>query len=291
MYFIFVLPAKNEESSIKNVIESISSKVGDEHKISFIVVSDSSDKTDDIVSNLENVKLYSGQNFGLGYSVFKGVKLASKENPDYIFIIDSDGQVDLEEIKIFISECISNKEIDIFLSSRFQNKGSIKYKYPLINRFGTIILKNIINFFTNIKVTDSHGGIRLFKNKVAKKLRLICDHTYVQEFLIDASQNNFKAKELSSVWLVRKHGKSKVVRSIMTYILNVAPVLFVRLNLHKKLFYGLGFIFLSLAIYSAFKVTGLFISYSVISLLLFICGYILEIFKNLILYLRCEKDL
>ena len=92
-------------------------------------------------------------------------------------------------------------------------------------------------------MTDSYGGIRLFKNKVAKKLRLICDHTYVQEFLIDASQNNFKAKELSSVWLVRKHGKSKVVRSIMTYILNVAPVLFVRLNLHKKIFYGLGFIF------------------------------------------------
>ena len=40
--------------------------------INFIyIISDSSDKTDDIVSKLENVKLYSGQNFGLGYSILK----------------------------------------------------------------------------------------------------------------------------------------------------------------------------------------------------------------------------
>ena len=291
MYFIFVLPAKNEEATIKDVIDSISNKIDNEHKISFIIISDSSDKTDDIVSKLENVKLYSGQNFGLGYSIFKGVKLASKLNPDYIFIVDSDGQVDLEEIKMFVSECIANKDIDIFLSSRFKNKNSIKYNYPLINRLGTFLLKNIINIFTNIKVTDSHGGIRLFKNIVAKKLRLIGDHTYVQEFIIDASQNNFKAKELPSNWLVRKHGKSKVVSSIISYILNVSPVLFVRLNFHKKIFYSLGFVFMLIGFYYLITGTGVFISNIALSLLFFISGYMLEIFKNLILFLRCERDL
>ena len=52
MYFIFVLPAKNEEATIKDVIDNISNKIDNEHKISFIIISDSSDKTDDSVSKL-----------------------------------------------------------------------------------------------------------------------------------------------------------------------------------------------------------------------------------------------
>ena len=132
MYFIFVLPAKNEEATIKDVIDNISNKIDNEHKISFIIISDSSDKTDDIVSKLENVKLYSGQNFGLGYSIFKGVKLASKLNPDYIFIVDSDGQVDLEEIK----KRIEKKEDIIGRDDKFK-------KIEINNDYPNYILKNI----------------------------------------------------------------------------------------------------------------------------------------------------
>ena len=37
-----------------------------------------------------------------------------------------------------------------------------------------------------------------FKSVVGERLKLIGDHTYVQEFLIDAYQNNFKIKEIPS---------------------------------------------------------------------------------------------
>ena len=118
---------------------------------------------------------------------------------------------------------------------------------------------------------------------------LIGDHTYVQEFLIDSKEKNFTVMELASKWHKRKHGKSKVVGSIIKYIFNVAPILFVRLNLHKKIFYSLGlFLFLSLLISSKFLNLVEFISIT-ISFLMFLIGYVLESIKNLIIYLKIKK--
>ena len=290
MHYAFVLPVKNEENTIKEIIEKIILKLKSNNKLSFLVVSDSSDNTDEIVSKIENVKVLNGSNIGLGFSILLGIKEAVKLSPDYIFTIDTDGQVDLDEIDVFIKESSENKNIDIFLSSRFLGKNLIKYNYPKINRLGTIILKNIINLFTNFKVTDSHGGIRLFKRIVGERLKLIGDHTYVQEFLIDAYQNNFKIKEIPSKWLKREYGKSKVVSSIFKYVFNVAPILFVRANLHKKLFYTLGFLGLFYFIYSLFFENDNSLIIFNTSILLLVSGYLLEVAKNIVFYIKRNKN-
>ena len=289
MEFACILPVKNEEGTIENVINDLSSKFSSNDNVNFIIVSDSTDKTDEIIKSLNkpNIHLLNGDNFGLGYSVLKGTKYALKFAPEYLFTIDTDGQVDLNEINLFMDEAKKDKSIDIFLSSRFLKKGLIDYNYPLINKFGTIILRNIINFFTNFKVTDSHGGIRFFKNKVAEKLILLGDYTYVQEFLIDASYNGFTAKEIPSKWLKRQHGKSKVVGSIIRYIFNVSPILFVRLNLHKKIFYSLGIVFFFTFLFKIQE--DLSIVYFLTSIILFISGFILEAFKNIIIHSKINQ--
>lgn len=289
MDFACILPVKNEEGTIGNVIKDLSSKFSHDDNVNFIIVSDSTDKTDEIVKNMNepNIHLLSGDNFGLGYSVLKGTKFALKFSPEYLFTIDTDGQVDLSEIILFIGEAKKDKLTDIFLSSRFLKKDLIDYNYPLVNKFGTIILRNIINFFTNFKVTDSHGGIRLFKNKVAEKLILLGDYTYVQEFLIDASYNSFKLKEIPSKWLKRQYGKSKVVGSIIRYIFNVSPILFVRLNLHKKIFYSLGIVFFFTFLFKIQE--DLSLIYFLTSIILFISGFILEAFKNIIIHSKINQ--
>lgn len=289
MDFACILPVKNEEGTIGNVIKDLSSKFSHDDNVNFIIVSDSTDKTDEIVKNMNepNIHLLSGDNFGLGYSVLKGTKFALKFSPEYLFTIDTDGQVDLSEVILFIGEAKKDKLTDIFLSSRFLTKDLIDYNYPLVNKFGTIILRNIINFFTNFKVTDSHGGIRLFKNKVAEKLILLGDYTYVQEFLIDASYNSFKLKEIPSKWLKRQYGKSKVVGSIIRYIFNVSPILFVRLNLHKKIFYSLGIVFFFTFLFKIQE--DLSLIYFLTSIILFISGFILEAFKNIIIHSKINQ--
>ena len=287
MKICFVLPVKNEEKTIAHIIEKINhlSQELFQSKSNIIIVSDSFDNTDAIVTNYENVKLYNGFNNGLGFAILLGLKAATQLNCEYIFILDSDGQVDLNEIKFFYKKALENKNIDLFLSSRFKDKNLIDYKYPSSNKLGVIILSFVISIFSGFKVTDSHGGIRLMKVKVAKHLELIGLHTYVQESIYDAATKNFNIMELPSKWLKREYGKSRVVISKIKYFFNVAPALFVRFDLHKKFFYTLGTFFL----FYGFFEFEYFFNFFLKSSFLFFVGLSLEFYKNIIMHVNNSK--
>ena len=236
----FVLPAKNEESTLELIIkkiDNIAEKI-DTSRVNIIVVSDSHDKTDEICNRFDNVILIDGKNIGLGHAMYLGLKKAVSLNTEFICSIDSDGQVDLDEIDIFYDEILKG-ENQLILGSRFLKKGLIKYNYKFLNNVGTKLLRLMINFKTKLNITDSHGGIRIMRSVVAKKLKIIGDHTYVQETIIDAVENGYKVKEIESKWLKREFGDSKVVRSKIKYLFSVFPVLFIRCNLHKIIFYPL----------------------------------------------------
>ena len=67
MKICFVLPAKNEEATIADIISeinNISVKLF-KNKSDIIIVSDSIDKTNEIVKKIDNVKLIESNNTGL----------------------------------------------------------------------------------------------------------------------------------------------------------------------------------------------------------------------------------
>ena len=170
----FVLPAKNEENTIEKVIKKIIevSKKIDSAPVGIVVASDSSDNTDKICKQFNNVKILNSKNIGLGYAMYSGLKEALKFNTEYICSIDSDGQVDLSEIEVFFKE-IEKGENHLILGSRFLRKDLIKYDYKILNNVGTKLLRFMINSKTNLNITDSHGGIRIMKSDVVKKLKLL----------------------------------------------------------------------------------------------------------------------
>ena len=288
----FVIPAKNEESTIKSIIEKINSisKNIDTKLMNIIVASDSSDKTDEICKKFNNVTLVSSKNIGLGYAMYLGLKKAAKLNTEFICSIDSDGQVDLDEIDIFYKEILKG-ESQLILGSRFLKKDLIKYDYKFLNNFGTKLLRYMINYKTKLNITDSHGGIRIMKSDVAKKLKIIGDHTYVQETIIDAVENGYKVKEIESKWLKREFGSSKVVRSKIKYIFNVFPVLFVRCNLHKIIFYPLSILsfmmsFISLIFIQSEPFYLLPFLFLIFSFVLVFFGHNLDQYKNMVIHIR-----
>ncbi len=288
----FVLPAKNEESTIEKVLDQINQiSIKIDNKLpNIIVASDSSDKTDQICKKYENVLVINCKNIGLGYAMYLGLKKAAALNTKYICSIDSDGQVDLKEIELFYNEILKN-ENHLILGSRFLKKDLIKYDYKILNNFGTKVLRFMINYKTKLKITDSHGGIRMMNSEVAKKLKIIGDHTYVQESIIDAVENGYKVKEIESKWLKREFGNSKVVRSKLRYIFNVFPVLFIRCNLHKIIFYPLSVLSLSMSLISLLFGIGepfylLPLLLLIFSFILIFFGYNLDQYKNIIINLR-----
>ena len=288
----FVLPAKNEESTLELIIkkiDNIAEKI-DTSRVNIIVVSDSHDKTDEICNRFDNVILIDGKNIGLGHAMYLGLKKAVSLNTEFICSIDSDGQVDLDEIDIFYDEILKG-ENQLILGSRFLKKGLIKYNYKFLNNVGTKLLRLMINFKTKLNITDSHGGIRIMRSVVAKKLKIIGDHTYVQETIIDAVENGYKVKEIESKWLKREFGDSKVVRSKIKYLFNVFPVLFIRCNLHKIIFYPLSILsfmmsFISLIFIQSEPFYLLPFLFMIFSFILVFFGHNLEQYKNILINLK-----
>lgn len=232
----FVIPTKNEEATINEVILSVKANVEHAGYIlrEIVVVDDSEDSTRRLASEAGAI-VVSGESRGLGHAMLIGLKRSLQGSPDCVVSLDSDGQVDLSEIPKFI-DALDTNGADLVLGSRFLNDHLIEYDYPAINRFGTRVLSWILRRATGLNLTDSHGGIRAMRPEVIKKLKLLGRHTYVQETIIDAHENGFKVIEIPSKWKKRDFGQSRVVRSIPRYVLYTLPVIILRCRPHLKFF-------------------------------------------------------
>lgn len=235
-----VIPTKNEEASIRGVIEDIRRSLDPtlfEPPV-ILVVDDSTDGTRRIAREA-GAEVLIGGGQGLGAAMYNGLKAALAYEPDFIVSLDGDGQADASEIPRFLQPLIDD-EADLVIGSRFLQPGSIEYRYRWINRLGTIILSRILRGFTDLRITDSHGGIRAMRPEVAAELEMLGTHTYVQETIIDAAEKGFRIRELPSRWRRRRHGGSRVVSSIPRYAFYTLPILMLRSGQHIRLLYSVG---------------------------------------------------
>ncbi len=297
MNIALVIPTKNEADTIGHLIDEIKSKCNEFgfENVQIIITDDSRDKTREIARSKGAVIVVGGGK-GLGSAMYKGLKESLKFNPDIIYSLDADGQVDLNEIRTF-KEALVENNADLVLGSRFKKKDLIKYEYKFINRTGIKVLVRILNYLTGLSLTDSHGGIRAMKPEVVESLEIIGTHTYVQEAIIDAYENGYKVIEVPSAWLKREHGKSRVVLSIPKYIFYTLPVLILRSGGHIQLLFPMGLLMILLAFlditYVAFE-TGfsfmemierqsfnLFILLLLMGINLFFFGFALELIANI----------
>ena len=294
---VFVLPTKNEGNTLAGVIANLKSQVSNlGHTIERIIVTDDSkDRTREIAKEC-GAEVIVGGGQGLGQAIYRGLNRACRIPCDIIISLDTDGQVDLSELEIFIDPIIQEKA-ELVLGSRFQNKGLVHYDYPFLNRFGIYVLVWILRRLTGLKLTDSHGGFRAMTPDVARELELIGNHTYVQETIIDAVEKGFKVVEVPSVWKKRDHGSSRIVGSIPKYVFYTLPILILRAGQHIRFLYPLGifFIFLSLidfiivGVQTNFSMNEMFDRQSfhlilllfMIGLNLFFFGFVIELLANI----------
>lgn len=230
----FLILTKNEEHSIANLISDLSAQANalQLHPFKIFVVDDSTDQTSS-KAKAANAIVFQGENRGLGAAYKLGLKQCLEQNPEFIITLDGDGQVDTTELKDFFVPL--TKGYDLVLGSRFQKTNLVQYRYPKMNLFGSRILSFYLSLMAGQKLTDSHGGFRAMKASVARQCALSCDHTYVQETIIEAAEAKFKILEIPSAWNKRQVGSSKVVGSIPKYIRKVGPTLAKRF-VHKAIF-------------------------------------------------------
>lgn len=161
-----IIPAYNEAGKIGLVIADL--KASGYNNI-LIVNDGSKDKTAETASGAGAEVLNHVINRGQGAALKTGITyLLQAYSPDVIVTFDADGQHQTADIKALIKPVLDN-ECDIALGSRFlDEKCNVSLSRKAILKAGIFFTNHI----SNIKLTDTHNGLRALGKLAIEKIRI-----------------------------------------------------------------------------------------------------------------------
>ncbi|NNG16927.1 MAG: glycosyltransferase family 2 protein [Gemmatimonadales bacterium] len=184
-----VVPAFNEASTIRGVIDSLVSQYP------FVVVVDDG-SNDDTTGELAGTNIFLLRhhiNRGQGAALQTGIRFALLHQAGIIVTFDSDGQHDPADIEALVRPILAGK-CDVALGSRFLGR---TVNMPLGRR---LVLKAGIIFTrlaSRIRVTDVHNGIRAFTREAADSLHITMDRmAHASEILDQVVRHRWRYLEV-----------------------------------------------------------------------------------------------
>lgn len=160
-----IIPAYNEEASIKQILEQVLSL---DYVWEVVVIDDGSkDKTYSILQKISHHKLRIFQhpvNQGKGAAVRTGL---DKSLGDFIIIQDADLEYNPSEFKLLLEKASDNQAV---YGSRMLNNNAHAYFRTYL---GNVIVTSWCNLLFGTALTDSYTCYKLIPAKIAKNLKLI----------------------------------------------------------------------------------------------------------------------
>lgn len=200
--YSIVIPAYNEEGAIEGVLREI---LALEPKGSFevVVVDDcSTDTTAEKVAKHPVKLLRNVQNFGYGYSLKQGIRVATHEN---IIILDADGSYPVSSLSKLIQEY--EKGFDMVVGAR----QGFYYRGSPVKRVARFFFRAISEFATGQRIPDINSGCRVFRKDFATRFFHILSNgfsfttTITLAFMLNAYSVRYIPIEYH-----KRAGKSKV---------------------------------------------------------------------------------
>ena len=191
----FVVPAYNEAANIKKTIKTIL-EAGYEN---VVIINDvSKDKTLDELEQLEDdiIILSHLQNRWQGAALETGFEYLRRfGETDYVCTFDSDGQHDIHDVKKFLEVLATHEKVDMVFGSRFIEKKPTNIPF---SRMVVLKLWMIFTlFFSNIALSDTHNGFRVFRSKILDTLSITIDTMgHASEIIDIVAQKKIKFKEV-----------------------------------------------------------------------------------------------
>ncbi len=275
-----ILPCLNEERALGACLEKIKKVIEENNLTAEIIVIDngSIDNSCKIAKDMQ-VELVHEKERGYGSACLKGFQTAKGK---YLFLADSDGSYDFNEIPGFIGQL--KKGSDFIIGNRFKGKiekGAMSWPHKYV---GNPILSGILRLFFKAKIHDAHCGMRAITNKALKKLNLrTTGMEFASEMVIMAIKKKLKIKELPINYYKRK-GESK----LKSFADGWRHLRFMLLHSPLFLFFIPGFLLFWIGLISMFwlyfgspSILGIKLFYHpmFLSSLLIIIGYQLIIFS------------
>jgi glycosyltransferase involved in cell wall biosynthesis len=200
-----VLPAYNEEKTIKDVISELI-HLG----VNLVVVDDGSkDNTYHVTMDLlknhpSQISLYRHPiNRGLGATLRTGIKAVYSHGADIIVTFDADGQHHSQDIPP-ICQPIIQGEADVVIGKRNFSE------MPFSKQFGNVVMNIITMIFYGKDVEDSQSGLRAFNQKAAGLMELHSrDYGVSSEIIGEVRRKNLRLVEVPITTIYTDYSLSK----------------------------------------------------------------------------------
>jgi glycosyltransferase involved in cell wall biosynthesis len=224
-----VIPAFNEESTLREVVESTLN-----HISKIVVVNDGSfDNTSEQLKDLPVEVLINSKNEGKGFSLWRGFNhLLENKAYDSILTLDGDGQHAAEDIQSLIKEFYSYPN-ELIVGLREGRESSA----PPIRFFANQFANFWISWAAGKRVPDSQCGFRIYPSELLRKLQQRSNKykgfVFESEVIIDASKLGFGIRP-ASVRTIYKEGRRK------SHFRPIVDSTRITLMVAKKLFSSMG---------------------------------------------------
>lgn len=200
-----VIPTKNEEATIGEVIDSVKPYCDE-----VLVVDGHSIDNTRKVSSDHGAKFALDGGRGKGDGIRTGIRYASG---DVIVFMDADGSHEPADIPK-LARLIIEKSADMVVGCRMT--GGSDELHGDIGKFmrfiGSMIITLIINYRWNVRLTDVQNGFRAIKKDVAANIGLKSDDfTIEEEMVMKCLRHGFRVINVPAHEYARRVGKSKIV--------------------------------------------------------------------------------
>ena len=159
---IVCIPAYNEESHIESLVKSAKN-----HVDSVIVCDDgSTDDTASIAKNAGAIVISHKTNKGYGAALISLFNYSRENNADVMITLDGDGQHDSDQIPLLLNT-ITQHNVDVVIGSRFLKSNT---ESPGYRKTGIKIITSAVNYGTDLKVSDSQSGFRVYSKNAINEI-------------------------------------------------------------------------------------------------------------------------
>jgi glycosyltransferase involved in cell wall biosynthesis len=216
-----VIPARNEEGAIAEVIRKVPRHFAAELTVTILVVDDGSiDGTVQAALAAGADEIYTmPQNTGLGAAVRAGLQEAYRRGADFAVMIDADNEYPAEQIPELMAPLLSG-EADYVMGSRFL--GTIKgMKWH--RRLGNYFFTALQGLLLRRLIYDGQSGMRAFNRAALADLEIIHDYNYAQVMTLNLVRKGYRMKEIPIRYRVRTTGTSFI--RLGTYARRVIPAI------------------------------------------------------------------
>jgi glycosyltransferase involved in cell wall biosynthesis len=205
-----IIPAYNEQHAIAGVVEDIhraAKKNGIE--IGVIVVNDcSTDRTFEIISNLDCIALDLPINLGIGGAVQTGFKYAFENGYDYAVQVDGDGQHPADAIPLLLN-AMMERGLDVVIGSRFIDKTG--FQSSSARRAGINWFRWLNRMLTGVDIRDTTSGFRMLNRRALEVVSDYYPDDYPEpEALVLYSKKKLKIGETAVEMRERQGGTSSI---------------------------------------------------------------------------------